>query len=326
MTDRRDDSIGLGDIADTDAVLEQLLDGHAPGAHAPAWWGDVALLVRAAQAPATDDELAGEDDVVRRMLAVRLALDAAGAGAPDATADLDRPVPAVPAAAGDVTVLSDYRAGHTPARAYRAKHAAARLEASRHPAVRTLGQVIAMKAAAVTTAMVIGVAAAAATTGIVATVVVPALSSNEPREPAPPATTERPDRGGGTDEPGGRAPAPPDRLPLVTCPLLPACVAAEGSAPTSATTRPTTSTSNTTETTVADPAVAPTETTSPPSSTTTIAPTVTTVPETPTTTTTTTVPEDPGPVTPMSVPDGDDDDGGATGASATETSSPTSTP
>ncbi len=300
MTDEDHDLIGLGDVADTDAVLERLLAGDSPGPHAPAWCGDVALLVRAAQAPATDDELAREDDIVQRMLAVRLAAD-----------DADVPAP------------SDAPARHAHDRTYRAKHAAARLEASRHPAVRTLGRVIAVKAAAVTTAAVIGVAAAAAaTTGIVATVVVPALSSNEHREPSPPpATIERPQRSGTDGGLGGRGPASPDRLPLVTCPLLPACAAAERSAPTSPTTEPTATSAPIGMSPAEEVVPTETTTTTAPSPTTTIAPTATTVPETPTTTTSTTVPEDPGPVTPMSGPDG-----GATGATATEAPSPTSSP
>jgi hypothetical protein len=62
------------DMADLDAELERLLSGGAPSAEAPAWFGDVAVLVRAARAPARPDELAGEADIVARMVEVRLAV------------------------------------------------------------------------------------------------------------------------------------------------------------------------------------------------------------------------------------------------------------
>jgi hypothetical protein len=62
------------DMAGIDAELERLLSGGSPSAEAPAWFGDVAVLVRTARAPARPDELAGEADIVARMVEVRLAV------------------------------------------------------------------------------------------------------------------------------------------------------------------------------------------------------------------------------------------------------------
>jgi hypothetical protein len=293
MTDADDTDRPTADSDGIDAALERLLAGDDPAPQAPDWARNVALLVRAAQAPPRPDELAGEADVVRRMRDVRLA---ALAGEP--TADDLEPL-------ASVTQLGDRlsRRGHD--RNYRAKHAAARLEASRHPAVRTLGRVIAMKAAAVTTVAVIGVAAAAAaTTGIVATVVVPAFSGDEPSKPArPPATTARPERPGTTQGGGADAPASADELlPQVACPLLSACPAPLPPArPPQGTASTTTVPASTTATTVAGDAEATPETTTtvPDSATTTTVPEpTTTVPEPPTTT----IPETPPDplVTPLS--------------------------
>jgi hypothetical protein len=62
------------DMAQIDAELERLLSGGSPSAQAPAWFGDVAVLVRTARAPARRDELAGEADIVARMVELRLAV------------------------------------------------------------------------------------------------------------------------------------------------------------------------------------------------------------------------------------------------------------
>jgi hypothetical protein len=62
------------DMAQIDAELERLLGGGSPSAQAPAWFGDVAVLVRTARAPARPDELAGEADIVARMVDLRLAV------------------------------------------------------------------------------------------------------------------------------------------------------------------------------------------------------------------------------------------------------------
>lgn len=62
------------EMADFDAELQRLLNGGLPSTEAPAWFGDVAVLVRTAHAPARPDELAGEADIVARMVEVRLAV------------------------------------------------------------------------------------------------------------------------------------------------------------------------------------------------------------------------------------------------------------
>jgi hypothetical protein len=261
MTDPDDTTIGTDDI---DALFEALLRGDEPTGGAPGWGSDVAVLVHAARAPAAPDELAREDDIVARMRQVRLEV---GSGAVT-------PAP--------VTDLGVRRLARDPDRTYRAKHAAARLEMSRHPAVRTIGRVVAMKAAAVTTVAVISVAAAAAaTTGIVATVVVPALTPDEPRNPATATTTTERPRSTATATPGdaGWADAPG----LADCPMLPACPdATDPAVPPAEVVPPTTPTTTATSvpgelsttaqasTTTAPPATAPptTETTTPPTSTT----------------------------------------------------------
>ena len=214
MTDADDRNVHITDV---DATIDRLLAGEAPGPDAPAWCSDLAVLVRAAQAPARPDELARQDEIVGRMSKLCVAAHASG----------DIEDGSAPGAAG-VVDLDVYRADHAADRAYRAKHAAARLDASRHPAARTLGRVVAMKAVVVTTAVVIGVAAAAAaTTSIVATVVVPALTSNEPSKPTPPVTADdRPDGSGARtgDRSGNRTTASEDELPQVGCWMLPTCI------------------------------------------------------------------------------------------------------
>src|SRR5262249_22940576 len=79
------------DTDELDAELERLLAGTAPSADAPAWCGDVALLVRAARAPARDDELAREAETVARMSEIRRTVLAEGEVAAGSPAD-----PAVP--------------------------------------------------------------------------------------------------------------------------------------------------------------------------------------------------------------------------------------
>jgi hypothetical protein len=259
MTDADDTTIGPDDI---DALFEAILGGDEPASSTPRWCSDLAVLVHAARAPAAPDELAGEDDIVTRMRRIRL----------DVGSGVVAPAP--------VTDLAARRATD-PDRHYRAKHAAARLETSRHPAVRTIGRVVAMKAAAATTVAVISVAAAAAaTTGIVATVVVPALSTDEPRDPEPTTTTTEARRTTATSSPGASGWA--DAPGLADCPMLPACP--DASAPGVPTTQaapavPTTtassvpserSTTTPTSTTTTPPATSPetTVTTEPPTSTT----------------------------------------------------------
>lgn len=309
----------IDDVDALDLFLDRLLAGADPAADAPAWSRDVAQLVRAAQAPAQPGELAGEDDIVGRMVEVRrLAADRAapvlartGTGGHAAT-DAGRSPTGESTAAetgvlASVTHLVDRRGRDRSDRLYRAKHAAARLEASRHPALRTVGRVLAMKAAAVTTAAVVGVAAAAAaTTGIVATVVVPAFT-DEPPEPQPVPTTEGRRRTTTTD--GTRSPAPADTQDPATCAPGPECPAPPFATATPSTTTSTTRPSpTTTEAARGDDPAPSTTTTVATSTTSTTVGTQTTVEST----TTTTAPPGPGPDPAAStfIDDGSGDTGG----------------
>jgi len=298
------------DMTTFDEELDALLSGTAPAPEAPAWCSDVAVLVRTLQAPARPGELAGEADIVARMrelltLPIDDGDDASGAGEDDVpriaavavepaeageptdvddAAD-DEDVDPLDASPGllrsrmGLTDLDDYRAKHGE-RTYIAKHAAARLEASRYPVARTVGRVVAMKAAAVTTAVVIGVAAAAAaTTGIVATVVVPAINDHVRRPPVvsqAPAdkdddagTTRGEGRSGGGRD-GDDSPSATCSNVLIMCPpavSVPADPGTPTPAPGSstattapATTSTTSSTTSTTSTTEPEPPTTPTTT------------------------------------------------------------------
>jgi hypothetical protein len=83
-------------------VADGIWDGVTPPADAPAWWSDVALLVRAAKGPADTAELAAEDDIVARMAAVLrdAATGPTSDDAPDDGNDADH-VTTAPARAGD---------------------------------------------------------------------------------------------------------------------------------------------------------------------------------------------------------------------------------
>ena len=209
MTDA-DDRTDARDPVDpdhVDLVLDRLLSGTA-APEGPAWSGGVALLVHAAQSPAGADELAGEDDVVRRMREVLAA-----------PADAE---PALPARVGapsplGVVDLAERRARRADDRAYSPAHAAARTATRGHRLARGAGRVVAAKAAAATTAAVLGIAAAAATTGIVVTMVVPAVNDLA-RKPEPATvTTERRPQANGTAQ-GAGADRPVDRTdPAVIC-------------------------------------------------------------------------------------------------------------
>lgn len=260
----------------------------------PAWYGRVATLLRSAQAPATDDELAGEADIVARMQAA--ALETAGAAT---DAGVDRAVSA-----------NDGRPRHL--RAASGAHA----PGERHRGARVVGRIVAVKAAAVTTAVAVGVTAAAATTGIVATVVVPALSDRDKPATEEPPTSPADGGGSGTGQDGGRGSAG-----SLTCIILadcgpgdPAATEPEGDAtpepePEPPATPPATTASSGGET----PAEPTSPTTVAPSTTaTTTPPPQTTTTTTPPTTTTTTEPPipldeaadggDQPPVETMSVP------------------------
>ncbi len=186
------------EVRDLDQLFEEVLAGEVRNPDAPAWCGDLARLVAGARAEAAPGELAAQDDIVSRMIAVRRELPREDDLSPGATPVLT-PVPAPTASTATTALVTDVAqpadAG-TPAadgpyvprhaRGYRAKHAADRMQTSANPTVRYVGRLIAVKAAAVTTAVVVGtVAAAAATTGIVANVVVPAFTDEAPD--APPA-------------------------------------------------------------------------------------------------------------------------------------------
>lgn len=288
---RRDDSDSHDTVGaeEADALLDHLLAGGDPAPDGPAWSRNVALLVRAAEAPAGGDELSGEADIVRRMVEVRTSIEASRTNA-----------------VATVTRLDDHRsrAGDEPDRLdtddrhYRAKHAAARLEASRHPALRTVGRVIAMKAAAVTAVAFVGVAAAAAaTTGIMATVVVPALTEKPVPEADPQPTIS--ENGRQVDPtPGARPPSPADEPAPAPCPMAPACFAppTTASVPTTTTTLPTTPTTEG-AVTPPDDGTGPTTTTTAVESTTTTTESTTMSTMGPTTTTTADTTPDPGPST-----------------------------
>jgi hypothetical protein len=155
--------------------------GSADTEDAPAWYGRVATLIRDAATPATEDELAGESDIVARMQAAILepAPDEELGREPDIVARMQ-------------TTILDLRTsieGDDAGDADRPRHLRAAVGGhggARRRGARVVGRIVAAKAAAVTTVVAIGVTAAAATTGIVATVVVPALSSHEPTDPKPP--------------------------------------------------------------------------------------------------------------------------------------------
>ena len=100
---------GWIDMTDLDAELDRLLSGAAPPADAPAWCGDVAVLVRAARAPARAAELAREAEIVARMRELRLAVLAGEATEDDVPVPGAAPrqpagPPAPVAATGDTTV------------------------------------------------------------------------------------------------------------------------------------------------------------------------------------------------------------------------------
>jgi hypothetical protein len=289
MTEADDNVVELRDL---DQLFEDVLAGQVLGPEAPAWSADLARLVHGARVEAVPGELAGHDAIVASMVeARRLAAAGEDAGAHDRIAP-----PPLPIAGAAPAVGEDAGGSHVPRhvrgeRGYRAKHAAARTPASGNPTARNVGRLIALKAAAVTTAVVVGtVAAAAATTGIVANVVVPAFTSKAPATPpaSKTTTTQSPGRGGAGDvddeDLDATVPVPACQLAPVCSPLTPAGPAADNPVPT--TERPGTSTT----------------TTEPPAATTTTeAPTTT---EPPTTTTTVTPPTtQPEPVSTFSAPD-----------------------
>ncbi len=111
---------GWTDMDDFDAELDRLLAGARPSADAPAWCGDVAVLVRRATAPARPDELAREASIVARMREIRLAIvagdepaavvdedDDTGAGALGDAKSPESPLTAAPVHARNGSVPRD---------------------------------------------------------------------------------------------------------------------------------------------------------------------------------------------------------------------------
>jgi len=346
MTEADDNVV---DLRDLDEAFEQVLAGVAAPADAPAWRTDLARLVDGARQRPSDDELAGEADIVAAMVGLREAALAGdldddldddlavpvpgptpvGAAPPGRAAAGVTPVAGAPATgvrpagaadgtgrapAGAATPSRPHSPRHINGAAYRARHAAPQPAGS--PTARQVGKVLALKAAAVTTAVIVGtVAAAAATTGIVATVVVPAIAGKVTSDKASTAATaivdDREDASGsgsgrdGSDDVTATSPSCMGMV-LVCSPLTPAGTPAPTTPTPSSGTAPSApakaGASTTTSTTSPDPEATTTTTTvvaeEPPP---------VTEPE-PTTTTTTTVPEDPpptvpDPVTPFSAPD-----------------------
>jgi hypothetical protein len=292
---------------------KRLWDGSAATDDAPAWYGRVATLLRASAAPATEDELAGESDIVARMQAAILEPDIEDelAGESDIVARMQATILEL------APETDDDRPRHLRAAAPGAAGA------RRHQGARVVRRIVAVKAAAITTVVAIGVTAAAATTGIVATVVMPALSGNEQKVHIKPNAPSTEDNGSSTDgsrdaDHGGGGDGPVVTMnpeePLV-CMLDLGCLINEvreaaGLPPVSAATGTLAPDSGApTDTSVIDPSVVsepppaetppvtsseiPAEPT--PSTTTTTEPPTTTPTEAPSTTTTTAPPADPPP-------------------------------
>jgi hypothetical protein len=168
------------------SLADGLWEGSPLPGDAPVWYGRVSALIHAASAPAESSELAGEATIVARMQAVVV----------ETATD-----------PGAIDLRDAVGGGHAvdSPRHLAAGHSAVQRRHQGHGA-RLVGRIVAVKAAALTTAVVLGVTAAAATTGIVATVVVPALQDrDEPTDEELPATVV--DQGGGSsggsDSPGG---------------------------------------------------------------------------------------------------------------------------
>jgi hypothetical protein len=173
-------------------LADGLWEGLPPPDDAPEWYGKVSGLIHAASAPAGPSDLAGEASIVARMQA------------------------AIVVAAADPPREIDLRHAVVRRRAVESpRHLAARPRAAQHEQghrARLVGRIVAVKAAALTTAVVLGVTAAAATTGIVATVVVPALQDRD-------QPTELPavggDQGGPSD--GSESPSGSDANAVLDC-------------------------------------------------------------------------------------------------------------
>jgi hypothetical protein len=293
--------------------------GSADAEDAPAWYGRVATLIRSAAAPGTDDELAGEADIVARMQAAILepAPDDELDGEPDIVARMQATILDLRASTEGDEVEDGDRPRHLRA-------AAGGRDGARRRGARVVSRIVAAKAAAVTTVVAIGVTAAAATTGIVATVVVPALTSHEEKQPRPPQeagpTAESESSGDSSgrvgDRDGGDVPnEPPITLqsgePLacmfrLDC-LMDQVEKAASTTPPKATTGPAVDSATPSDSTVVDPNAAPPQPETPPATSSEIPaepePTTTTTTEPPPApTTTTTEPPPPPPTTTTTAP------------------------
>jgi hypothetical protein len=163
-------------------LADGLWEGLPPPDDAPEWYGKVSGLIHAASAPAGPSDLAGEASIVARMQAAIVA-----AADPPREIDLRHAV-------------VRRRAVESP------RHLAARPRAAQHEQghrARLVGRIVAVKAAALTTAVVLGVTAAAATTGIVATVVVPALQDRDQPTDVPAVGVDQGGSSDGSESPSG---------------------------------------------------------------------------------------------------------------------------
>ena len=181
MTDSDDLWIEMAQF-DT-GLADGLWEGLPPPDDAPEWYGKVSGLIHAASAPAGPSDLAGEASIVARMQA------------------------AIVAAAADPPREIDLRHAVVRRRAVESpRHLAARPRAAQHEQghrARLVGRIVAVKAAALTTAVVLGVTAAAATTGIVATVVVPALQDRDQPTEVPAVGVDQGGPSDGSESPSG---------------------------------------------------------------------------------------------------------------------------
>jgi hypothetical protein len=280
------------------AHAKRVWDGSAATGDAPDWYGRVATLIRAAGAPATEDELAGESDIVARMEAAMLepAADDELAGETEIVARMQATILGLGSEVADETDDADRPRHLRPAVPWAVRH---------RQGVRVVRRLVAVKAAAVTTVVAIGVTAAAATTGFVATVVVPALSKNEPKHIEERETTPAPGSGSsaegsgsaGEGGGGGTADDPPVSMnpdEPFTCMIDLDCLlheveVAAGIAPASVTPTTVPTPPTTTPTTGPAPTPTTTPTTEPaPTTTTEPPPTTTSTTEPPPTTTSTT--------------------------------------
>lgn len=233
-------------------IADGLWDGVTP-AEAPAWCSEVASLIGTARGPATEDELAAEDQVVALMAEAILEAAAAEATEDDAAADPTAAEPTPDGAAEPTRVDGTGLNGHavaSPAEADAGTPSTLSLVPALDEAqpatgaatgqrvdypmhlkqkqyggtgrLRLVRRLVAVKAVATTTAVAIGITAAAAATGVVVSVVDPPRWASEVKETSTSSTSpgatvtidlDRP----GSREPGRESEASPTRQ--LTCVL-----------------------------------------------------------------------------------------------------------